>query len=221
MANTIYSVLESSSSSDEKSDKRVLCYSVLTKKSCNYGSICSYAHSLDDQRVSPIRERAYDMIRKDISLKKVDLIKDQDVYYSLMSLTKLCQACVKNTCAGGYNCKHGVFDPKFQICSDDLATGHCRYKNCRRVHLTGKGLIPYDAQKNIQDEENRVSTRKFRRLNNKELEDGVLLTDSFMKSFVINSDSDSYSETDFEIDRNIRYLNSDSDDDIDESIFIE
>lgn len=126
--------------------KRILCFNVLNKGFCDYNDKCAYAHGLTDQKIEPIRKEAYDMIKKDLDLSKVDLLSNRGLLHNLNQLTKLCRACVKGVCPGGYNCKYGAFDKRYQICYNDLNDGDC-HGECDKVHLTDKGLIPYNLQK--------------------------------------------------------------------------
>lgn len=126
--------------------KRILCFNVLNKGFCDYHEKCAYAHGLNDQNVDLYRKQAYDMIKNDSDLSKVDLVSNRGVLHNLNQLTKLCRACVKGVCPGGYNCKHGAKDSRYQICYNDLNDGDCD-RNCGKVHLTKKGLIPYNIQK--------------------------------------------------------------------------
>lgn len=126
--------------------KRILCFNVLNKGFCDYHEKCAYAHGLNDQNVDINRKQAYDMIKKESNLSKVDLVSNRGLLHNLNQLTKLCRACVKGVCPGGYNCKHGALDKRNQLCYNDLNDGDCD-GNCGKVHLTKKGLVPYNIQK--------------------------------------------------------------------------
>lgn len=122
--------------------KKILCQNMIKKKKCIYTDKCLYAHSLEDQSVDKIRVTAYDMIKNDMDLSDVDLVKQRYLYSNLVVLTKLCEMCENGDCTGGYNCKHGACDKIYVICQTDLNKGLCK-GNCGKVHLTEKGLVPY------------------------------------------------------------------------------
>lgn len=131
-------------SRDEKNDnfKTILCKNITSFGKCAYCDKCLYAHNLDEQKVEPLRNRAYKMIKGTENLSNIDLTKDQPIYDCLLSLTKLCHYCDEKTCTGGYNCKHGACDAIYVICHTDLTKGTCDGK-CGKKHLSKKGLIPY------------------------------------------------------------------------------
>ena len=126
--------------------KRILCTNIVTKKYCSYGKKCIYAHALDDQIIDTDRVEAYDILRSDVKLDKINLITNTSLYHIFDILTKLCQYCSNNCCPGGYNCHRGACDKQYQICSDDLKNGNCNKLNCPLIHLTKRGLIPYHDQ---------------------------------------------------------------------------
>jgi hypothetical protein len=140
---------------DIKKKNQVLCKNMITAGICRYGDKCIYAHSLDDQYVNPDRKYAYDIIKNISQLENIDLIKNKEIFYILKQLTKSCQKCIINQCAGGYNCKYGVFDKQYQICHHDLISGRCLNTECEFIHLTKKGLVPYKIQNyNIRQNHN-------------------------------------------------------------------
>src|SRR3972149_4101476 len=128
-------------------NKKILCYNMLIKKHCDYGSKCLYAHSLSEQKIDSMRHKIYTLLRNDDDLKNLDLINDTKLFNGLTQLTKVCTSCIKKICPGGYNCKHGAINKKYRICSDDLLHGNCKRINCQSVHLTERNLIPYSKQK--------------------------------------------------------------------------
>jgi hypothetical protein len=128
--------------------KKILCYNTLNGEKCNYGTKCLYAHSLNEQKIEPLRHKVYTIIKSKDDLKNIDLINDQKLYDTLIQLTKVCTLCNKGICPGGYNCRNGSINIKTRICYEDLFYGNCKKINCTSVHLTTKGLIPYIKQKN-------------------------------------------------------------------------
>lgn len=139
--------------SEVNNNKKILCFNMLNYGKCNYGNKCDYAHSLAEQKIEPLRHKAYTIIKCADNLKNIDLITDKKLYETLLQLTKMCTLCNKNLCPGGYNCRNGAINMKSKICYDDFTFGNCKRINCLAVHLTKKGLIPYTKQKdatNIQ-----------------------------------------------------------------------
>lgn len=132
---------------DPASRKRVLCYNMLNRGSCSYGTNCVYAHTLQEQRVIEPRKMAYDIIQQNNNLSDLDLIVGQNIHNSLLQLTKMCIRCASGVCPGGYNCKFGSYCKQYQLCYHDYMNGGCSDNNCTMVHLTKKGLIPYNVQK--------------------------------------------------------------------------
>lgn len=127
--------------------KKILCFNILNNKKCNYGNKCMYAHSLNEQKMEPIRHKAYTIIKFAKDLSNIDFIMDPNLYETMLQLTKVCSLCNKNQCPGGYNCRNGVVNIKYKICYDDLVYGNCKRPNCQAVHLTERGLMPYIKQK--------------------------------------------------------------------------
>jgi len=128
-------------------NKRILCYNMITHNSCIYGKKCVYAHTLDDQKIDPIRHKIYTILKNKHDLSCLDLVNDKKLYDSILSLTKICSLCIKNLCPGGYNCRNGATDLKYKVCYKDLMNGNCDRQNCNGIHLTQRGLIPYIKQK--------------------------------------------------------------------------
>lgn len=210
-------IIDNSSDDDNQNNKTMLCFANINGKSCTYGNKCSYAHDIEKQKLFSLREKAYNIIKNNSNLSKVDFIKNISLYNELLTLTRICNSCKKNICIGGYNCKYGVFDPKYQICIDDLNYNNCKNLNCTKIHLTKKGLICYNLQKKINKEEQDVFIRKHRKVNSNKLTK-LLIDDGELDKILSNSDSDSNSDT--EIKKTIVYLNKLSESE-EESIFIE
>jgi len=140
--------------SDDNKNKRILCFNAIKGRACNYGNKCMYAHSLSEQKIDPIRHKVYTILKNDDSLKNINLIKDRRLFKTLTELTKVCYACTKNECHGGYNCRNGAISQKYRICHDDLMYGNCMRPKCNGLHLTARGLVPYYQQMNQQKKEN-------------------------------------------------------------------
>ncbi len=133
-----------------ENNKKILCFNMLNYGKCNYGNKCDYAHSLSDQKIEPLRHKAYTIIKSAENLKNIDLIADKKLYETLLQLTKMCSLCNRNLCPGGYNCRNGAINIKSKICYDDFMYGNCKRPNCLAVHLTKKGLVPYIKQQNVE-----------------------------------------------------------------------
>lgn len=136
------------SDKDKLSFKKILCYNIIYNGSCKYGDKCLYAHSLEDQNINKSRKDVYDILKSEIDLSDIDLKKNEELYETMLEMTKYCKNCNNNVCKGGYNCKSGVFDKKYCICVNDLKYGFCHNYNCNFVHLTNRGLKPYYDDKN-------------------------------------------------------------------------
>lgn len=130
--------------------KKVMCYNMLNKKKCDYGAKCVYAHSLSEQKIIPLRHKAYTIIKTVTDLSNINLVTDNKLYEMLLQLTKVCALCSKDQCSGGYNCRYGAINAKCKICYDDLVYGNCKKQCCQFIHLTEKGLVPYFKQKSKQ-----------------------------------------------------------------------
>lgn len=126
--------------------KTMLCHKVITKNECSYAR-CIYAHSLEEQVMSPIRTLAYNVILSDDDLRKINLNENKDLYNELCTLTNECINCINNNCIGGNNCKYGTNNKKKTICYADLHNGKCEDSKCYKVHLSKKNLIPYNLNK--------------------------------------------------------------------------
>ena len=204
---------------DDDNVKKMLCNNVLISDECHYGDKCMYAHSLSEQNLDPVRKKAYDIImgKETISYKP-----DKELGKTLLQLTKICEECNKNKCSGGYNCKYGVIDKKYQICADDLRYGICYNATCNNIHLTNKGLIPLNS--NNKNEIIRI-VKYNDKINNVNVPDGTLLSEDFFMKLSKNNrriTSDISDDSDDESTERIKaYLdqNSDSDKSCNESIF--
>jgi len=119
--------------------KKVLCQNMVNYNSCSYGNKCSYAHSLDEQKIDENRKRAYDIVKGKNDLSNIDLHTDNMLYTNLLVLTKLCNKCVNKQCTGGYNCKFGAIKKEYVICKRDLNYGDC-VGDCGLMHLTKRHL---------------------------------------------------------------------------------
>ena len=213
--------------------KRILCHNKLISKICRRRDNCMYAHSYNEQKQDPYKKIVYDMIKNNDRLDDFDLIKDSKIYDTVLQLTKICSKCIRNSCVGGYNCKFGVFHPKYQICYNDMYYGNCTDDMCMKVHLSIKGLVPYKTQLkktiklpkgnvwNNTPESVFIPAKQIKKIKNYE---GTLLSNKyFLENSTITSDSSS-SESDSEIQKTISYLNGDDDLNFvedNESIFIE
>jgi len=123
--------------------KEMLCRNILNDGICKYKHKCLYAHSLDEQVVSDLRRRAYQIILESDDLSELDLTKDKELYFELIQLTKVCERCVRNECTGGKNCRNGVCKRNYRLCYNDLVFGECSDINCKSIHLSERGYISY------------------------------------------------------------------------------
>lgn len=137
----------------ESNSKRLLCNNILVFGNCSYGDKCAYAHSLHEQKKDKAREKAYELISD--CLNGADYVVDNDIYdddellKTLISLCKVCANCEENRCTGGYNCKFGACDKKFQVCGTDL-DDCCHDIDCKYVHLSNIGYsLLNDSDNNI------------------------------------------------------------------------
>jgi len=201
---------------NKKKLKKILCYNILNNKKCNYGNKCLYAHGLAEQKIEPLRHKVYTIIKNTDNLNNINLINDNNLFDTILQLTKVCTMCNKNICSGGYNCKNGAISNKYKICYDDLIFGNCKRVTCGSVHLTKKGLIPYNVQKfkNTKKIQNKVN------MNN-----DILLSDKFLLSYFKKKDIEiddlcSNPEEEENVKEIIKYLNTSESDSEDESIFV-
>nr|QBK88956.1 MAG: zinc finger C-x8-C-x5-C-x3-H type protein [Mimivirus LCMiAC02] len=211
------------SNRETSNKKRILCYNILHDKSCKYGIKCDYAHGLNDQIKDPIRDKVYNMLKENIDMRSIDLIHDKELYNTLIVLTRVCKECSKNLCPGGHNCRIGALNEKYRICYDDMMFGTCSRGECKYIHLTNKGLIPYIIQKKIYDNKFRpnkfgwnilkqVTNNVINKNNNTNIRnnehmkmnknminnilDGSLLTDKILRSYLDNDKLDNSEDYD-------------------------
>ena len=170
----------------KENHKKLLCKNVISNKTCKYGSKCLYAHSLSEQKLDEIRDKAYKIIKGEIDVSGINVHLERDLYKVLLTLCEMCVGCKENNCTGGYNCKHGSCSSNYIICGVDLNNGSCE-GNCGKVHLTDKGLKPYF--NHIMDFQKKKSTTFIPKTNV-----GTLLTTEFFKKIkdTKNDDSDDY-----------------------------
>lgn len=132
-------------------NNKILCINMIKNGYCTYGYKCVFAHSLLEQKVDPVREKIYNIIKNKINISKLDLLNDKQLFKNLIEMTKTCSNCNADKCTGGYNCKYGAINKDFTICYDDLMRGLCGNIKCLNLHLTKFGLIPYNVQKKKLD----------------------------------------------------------------------
>lgn len=197
----------------EKNKKKILCNNVLNFGKCNYNDKCLYAHSYEEQNVDPQRKQLYDHIKSNDKWE-IDLSKDDRTAKQLMVFTKVCSDCENNKCPGGYNCKYGVMNKKYQICYKDIYYGACDNLECTMIHLTQRGIIPSHPIKksNIDTTINNATN----------LPEGKLLTNTF---FLLNQPHEKCDDSDSDSDTSVEQIQAylDKNDDIDQcekSIFI-
>lgn len=189
--------------------KKMLCINIIKNGSCPYGHRCMYAHCLDEQSVDPLKKKAYDIIKYSneknmCDHNKIDLSQDDDLARTLLIYTKVCSECKNKRCTGGYNCKFGTISDEYQLCYDDLMYGLCSNMNCKKKHITRKGIMPIIRRKKINDEK-------------KNIEASLLL--NLKKQTLLESESSDESPT--SVDKIKKYLNEyDSDEECEESIFL-
>jgi hypothetical protein len=199
-------------------DKKILCINIIKNEKCNYGNKCDYAHSIKEQKLEPVRQLAYELIKGE---KEFDnsIYKNDELMKHLYVLANICQHCIKKTCPGGYNCKYGVCDIKYRICYNNLAKGHCNDEHCSKVHLikNTKPVLKLNNRfpKSREDREKINSDKK-----NDIIIPAVLLDEKFFVNKKQSDDLSEHSEDSQDANMNIiNYLNTHSDDDYEESIF--
>lgn len=179
---------------DSNNKKKILCYNILNKGCCSYGSKCVYAHSIDEQNINNNLLDAYNIVRNNNSLENIDIINNKKLFNALLHITKICNLCLKGICPGGLNCKFGTCSKKYQVCKYDLLNGNCPDKNtfCKLIHLTDRGFIPYNIQKNkYYNKNNNIDNINFNYCLNKKL-----LTIESIKSIKSNNSIDKCSFSD-------------------------
>jgi hypothetical protein len=145
-----------------KNKKKILCNNILKKDRCEYGNKCLYAHDYNEQNIDDYKKNLYDLIKSD---KKVDieLNKNENLFRQLVVFSKICNECINKKCSGGYNCKYGIFDRKYQICYKNILNDSC--SGCNLIHLTDKGIKPFYYQK--------------KNINLDQLPNGIIVDDKF------------------------------------------
>jgi hypothetical protein len=204
---------------DEKfSKKKILCNTFFKGDECQYGDKCLYAHSITQQKMDVIRKRAYDIIQNEFDLSYLDLgnkndNESADLLLTLILLTKICYDCINKKCAGGVNCKFGVYNKSLQICYEDMMNGKCNSIHndnvCNKIHLTKRGFIPIN--KNKERERERESKKNKKKIYGLYIPKSIELNDDFFKS-------DKYKNLIEESESSIDKLSSDSHS-LSESIF--
>lgn len=142
--------------------KKILCKNMIEKGSCDYSGKCVYAHSLDEQNLEPIRKNALDILDSETDLSEYDRIKDKELYKTFADMTRICENCVNNKCTGGKNCKHGIKDKTKLICDYDLKFGNCSLSDCKKIHLSLRGLQPMIQQKREFNQSERYIGKYYR-----------------------------------------------------------
>lgn len=136
--------MEHSKNNSTKNLKKILCCKTIKNNRCVYQNKCMFAHSLDEQKKEPLRDKIHKYIDGIIPMNDVNIFDEREIFNELMIHTKLCKKCVFNSCAGGYNCKFGACNNNYLVCQHDLLFGNCINDNCTfGIHLTKNGLIPY------------------------------------------------------------------------------
>ena len=213
---------------DYENKKKILCYNILNKGSCTYGSKCLYAHSLEEQKINSKIKIIYDLIKSNTSMENINLVQDKHIYCGLLHLTKLCPMCVKGNCPGGYNCKYGSFSKKFQVCKNDLQFGMCSNINCELIHLTKRGLVPYVKSKKKSTLKNNLNNSLKNIIKNNKYQNTASFNKNLLSNKIIdklekennNYDSDLTLTSDSDEENNNKYYLSDtSENSLDELIF--
>ena len=123
--------------------KKTMCRNIILHGNCIQGDHCNFAHSFDEQIIDTERKIVYDIIDSTTDLSYINLSLDKQLYDTLKNLTSFCDRCIANQCSGGYNCRHGASNIKYQICNRDLHYGFCNDQTCNLVHLTKRGMQPF------------------------------------------------------------------------------
>lgn len=189
--------------------KKMLCINIIKNGSCPYGYRCLYAHNLNEQSIDPLKKKAYDVIKSfddhDQHNKNIiDLSEDDDLAKTFLIYTKVCTECKNKKCTGGYNCKFGAISNEYQLCYNDLMYGSCNNFDCKKKHITKRGILPIMKQKKLQDIKKNIENNLLINLNK-----------------TITYDSESSDESPTSIEKVKRYLNEyDSDEECEKSIFL-
>ena len=152
--------------------KKILCHNIIFNKQCHYYNTCVYAHNLSEQNVEQKKKIAYNILKSKKSLSNVNLKTNTELYKTLIELTKLCNKCDTNLCIGGYNCKYGACLKKFVVCANDLNYGQCTNQNCKFIHLTNRGLIPY--YEHIEEDDNKSLNISNMSFSSNDVEENVI-----------------------------------------------
>lgn len=192
----------------KENHKKLLCKNMISGKVCKYGCKCLYAHSLEEQKLDEIRDRAYKIIKGEIDASSINIHLERDLYKVLLTLCEICPGCKDNSCTGGFNCKHGACTEEYIVCGADLNNGTCN-GNCGKIHLTSKGLKPYFSH--IME----FQKKKFNTFIPK-VNAGTLLTTDFFKKI---KDSKNEESDDYLSDDSYDTNSDTSDIDFDTSIF--
>lgn len=199
---------------------RILCRNMIKFGKCNYKNKCIYSHSIETQTKDPLRKKVYEMIIDNNNLSDINIVKNKSLFNTIKQLTKVCKKCIVQECPGGYNCKFGVFDKKYQLCYIDVMSGRCLNLDCKLVHLTKKNFVPYDIQKfnnknKSKNEKNLKKTRILKQVDKiKKLR--LLLGGKNIRNGIYNS-SDSDQDDDFK--GNYEYIHNSNNYSDDETIF--
>ena len=139
-----------------KTVKKILCYNILKNGVCSYKN-CMFAHSINEQVLTSVKQEIYDIIKNNNNLENINLLEN-DLYKNLVIMCKECKKCIDFKCSGGLNCNNGVCLKQYKLCYKDLTYGNCcndlftdsknnNIKSCiYGIHLTEKKLIPYGTQ---------------------------------------------------------------------------
>ncbi len=157
---------------------RILCKSIIDKKTCKYGELCLYAHNIIEQNIDHLNLEVIKLITSNCPLNHIVLtdIKTNILYKKLYSFTSLCHNCINNNCLGGFNCKEGSNCKDLLICKNNFLFGECsndllktnyskiiiskfpelnnkQYMGCKNGHhLTIRSFQPYIIQEQKVDE---------------------------------------------------------------------
>ena len=112
--------------------KRLLCKNMVRDKYCKYGTKCLYAHSLDEQKIDPLRQQLYEYqktLRLPENIEKETIDK---LYLEAIILSKVCDRCSSGCCIGGHNCRNGAVDVDhiiaLEIFRNDIISHHNHMK---------------------------------------------------------------------------------------------
>lgn len=135
----------------DNTNKRILCFNIITSKKCIHGDECKFAHSLNEQSKDKYNSIVLNVINKvkdaknrnilegNIGINK-NILADSKLYKYFLKYTSICNKCIINKCVGGYNCKYGIFDKSNLLCFYDLEFGNCNPKYCNFLHITNYNI---------------------------------------------------------------------------------